>query len=77
MLNKPWMLTVPGALMLSAAPAWAVDLRDAVQSALASNPEIRQAVSNRGATEEELQQGKGRYYPVISVAGLSGRRGPS
>ena len=72
MLNKPWMLTVPGALMLCAAPAWAVDLRDAVQSALASNPEIRQAVSNRGATEEELQQGKGRYYPVISVQGSAG-----
>lgn len=72
MLNKSWMLTVPGALMLCAAPAWAVDLRDAVQSALSTNPEIRQAVSNRAATEEELQQGKGRYYPVISVQGSAG-----
>ena len=59
MSKKSWMLTVPGALLLSASPAWAVDLRDAVQSALATNPEIRQAVSNRAATEQELQQGKG------------------
>ena len=48
-----WMLTIPGALILSASPAWGVDLREAVQSALATNPEIRQAVSNRAATEED------------------------
>jgi adhesin transport system outer membrane protein len=66
------MLTIPGALLLSAAPAWAVDLRDAVQSALGTNPEIRQAVSNRAATQEELQQGKGQYYPRISVEGSAG-----
>src|SRR5690348_5120647 len=74
MSKKSWMLTVPGALLLSASPAWAVDLRDAVQSALATNPEIRQAVSNRAATEEELQQGKGLYYPRISVEGSAGVR---
>lgn len=72
MSNKFWKLTIPGALLLSTSPAWAVDLRDAVQSALATNPEIRQAVSNRGATEEELQQGKGLYYPTISVEGSAG-----
>ena len=72
MSNKSWMLTIPGALLLSASPAWAVDLREAVQSALGTNPEIRQAVSNRAATEEELQQGKGFYYPRISVEGSAG-----
>jgi len=66
------MLTIPGALLLSASPGWAVDLREAVQSALSTNPQIRQAVSNRAATEEELQQGKGRYYPTISVQGSAG-----
>jgi adhesin transport system outer membrane protein len=66
------MLTIPGALLLSAAPAWAVDLREAVQSALATNPQIRQAVSNRAATEEELEQGKGLYYPNVSVQGSAG-----
>ena len=74
MSNKSWMLTIPGTLLLSAAPAWAVDLRDAVQSALTTNPEIRQAVSNRAATEEELEQGKGLNYPRISVEGSAGVR---
>jgi outer membrane protein, adhesin transport system len=74
MSKKLWMLTVPGALLLSASPAWAVDLRDAVQSALTTNPEIRQAVSNRAATEQELEQGKGLYYPRISVEGSAGVR---
>jgi adhesin transport system outer membrane protein len=73
-MKKSWMLTIPGALLLSATPAWAVDLREAVQSALATNPEIRQAVSNRAATEEELEQGKGLYYPRISVEGSAGVR---
>jgi adhesin transport system outer membrane protein len=66
------MLTIPGALLLCAAPAWAVDLREAVQSALSTNPQIRQAVSNRAATEEELEQGKGLRYPTISVQGSAG-----
>ena len=72
MSNKSWMLTIPGALLLSAAPAWAVDLREAVQSAISDNPEIRQAVSNRAATEEELQQGRGQYYPRVSVEASAG-----
>src|SRR3954447_4905803 len=72
MSNKSWMLTIPGVLLLSASPAWAVDLREAVQSALGTNPEIRQTVSNRAATEEELQQGRGFYYPRISVEGSAG-----
>ena len=72
MSKKSWMLTIPGALVLCAAPAWAVDLREAVQSALATNPQIRQAVSNRAATEEELEQGRGLYYPNVSVQGSAG-----
>jgi len=74
MSNKFWKLTVPGALVLSTSPAFAVDLRDAVQSALQTNPEIRQAVSNRAATQEELNQGKGLWYPRISVEGSAGVR---
>jgi adhesin transport system outer membrane protein len=74
MSKKSWMLTIPGALILSASPAWGVDLREAVQSALATNPQIRQAVSNRAATQQELEQGKGLYYPRISVEGSAGVR---
>jgi adhesin transport system outer membrane protein len=72
MLNKGWMIAAPGALLLCASPVWAVDLRQAIQSALQTNPQIRQAVSNRAATEEELRQGKGLYYPTISVEGSAG-----
>ena len=63
MSNKSWMLTIPGALLLCASPALAVDLREAVQSALTTNPEIRQAVSNRAATEEE----RSRAGPLLSA----------
>src|SRR6476659_6777162 len=74
MTMKHWTIIVPGALLLCGTPAFGVELRDAIQSALNTNPEIRQAVSNRAATQEELEQGKGLYYPRISVEGSAGVR---
>src|SRR5689334_4365256 len=74
MTKKHWTIMVPGALLLCGTPAFGVELRDAIQSALNTNPEIRQAVSNRAATEEELEQGKGLWYPRISVEGSAGVR---
>src|SRR4029079_10581869 len=74
MNKKHWTMVVPGALLLCGTPAIAVELRDAVQSALNTNPEIRQAVSNRAATQEERVQGQGAYYPRISVEGSAGVR---
>lgn len=77
---KHWTAIVPGAALLSASPALAIDLRDAIQSALTTNPEIRQAVSNRAATEEERVQGQGLYYPRISVetsAGIESLKNPT
>ena len=74
MIKKHWTMVGPGALLLSATPAFGVELRDAVQSALTPNPEIRQAVSNRAATEEERVQGQGLYYPRVSVEGSAGVR---
>jgi len=74
MIKKHWTMVVPGALLLSATPAFGVELKDAVQSALTTNPEIRQAVSNRAATEEERVQGQGLYYPRVSVEGSAGVR---
>ncbi|MGH6729468.1 MAG: TolC family protein, partial [Sphingomicrobium sp.] len=67
-------MIVPGAVLLSASPAFGVELRDAVQAALNSNPDIRQAVANRLATQEERVQGQGAYYPRISVEGSAGVR---
>ena len=74
MKNRHWSIILPGALLLSATPASAIDLREAVQAALTTNPEIRQAVSNRAATQEERVQAQGLYYPRISVEGRAGVR---
>ena len=79
-MKKHWMLVVPGALLLSASPAWAIDLREAVQAALNSNPEIRQAIYNKQATRAERQQGQGLWYPRVSVetsAGVRSLKNPS
>ncbi len=67
-------MIVPGAVLLCATPAFAVDLREAVQAALNSNPEIRQAVHNKIATREERKQAQGLWYPRISVEGSAGLR---
>ncbi|WP_324809361.1 TolC family outer membrane protein [Sphingomonas sp. LY29] len=73
MTRKHWTLIVPGAL-LCASPVYAVDLRDAVQAALTSNPEIRQAVANKAATREERRQAEGLWLPRVSVEASAGVR---
>src|SRR5690242_21501790 len=74
MKKKHWTIIVPGAVLLCATPVFGVELRDAVQSALNTNPEIRQAVANKAATQEERVQGQGLYYPRVSVEGSAGVR---
>ncbi len=74
MKRKHWTLIVPGAVLMCASPAFAVDLREAVQAALNTNPEIRQAVHNKLATKEERKQAEGLWYPRISVEGSAGVR---
>ena len=58
-MKKHWTLMIPGALLLCATPAAAIELRDAVQAALQTNPEIRQAIHNKEATLREREQAKG------------------
>ena len=74
MIRKHWTLIVPGAVLLCATPALAVDLREAVQAALNSNPEIRQAVANKAATQAERRQAEGLWLPRISVEASAGIR---
>ena len=74
MTKKHWTLIVPGAVLLCTVPVQAAELRDAVQSALNTNPSIRQAVANRAATQEERVQAQGLWYPRISVEGSAGVR---
>jgi adhesin transport system outer membrane protein len=79
-MKNHWTLVVPGALMLCASPAWATDLREAVQAALNTNPEIRQAIYNKEATRSERRQAQGLWYPRVSVeasAGIRGLKNPS
>ena len=74
MIKKHWTLIVPGAVLLCTVPVQAAELRDAVQSALNTNPSIRQAVANRAATMEERVQAQGLWYPRVSVEGSAGVR---
>ena len=73
-MKKHWTLIIPGALLLCASPATAIELRDAVQAALQTNPEIRQAIHNKEATQKERRQAEGLWYPRISVETSAGVR---
>ncbi len=79
-MKKHLTLLIPGALLLAAAPATAIDLREAVQAALNTNPEIRQAIHNKQATRSERKQAEGLWLPRVSVeasAGVRELRNPS
>ena len=73
-MKKHWTLMIPGALLLCATPATAIELRDAVQAALQTNPEIRQAIHNKEATQKERRQAEGLWYPRVSVEASAGAR---
>ena len=72
-MKKHWMM-IPGALLLCATPAAGIELRDAVQAALQTNPEIRQAVHNKEATLREREQAEGLWLPRVSVEASAGVR---
>lgn len=61
-------------LLLDPSGARALTLEDAVQEALASNPEILKAAENREATEFELRQARGLYLPTIDLESSVGSR---
>jgi len=73
-MKKHWTVMIPGALLLCATPAAGIELRDAVQAALQTNPEIRQAVHNKEATMREREQAQGLWLPRISVEASAGIR---
>lgn len=60
------------ALVVSSGSASAMSLRDAVQVALESNPEIGQAEQNREAIEFELRQALGLYMPRVDLEASAG-----
>lgn len=75
--RKSRAAALPATLILSmifSGQAQAIDLREAVQTAIATNPEIRQAVSNREAIDFERKQAQGLYGPRFSVETSAGVR---
>ena len=60
------------ALVASSGAVSAMSLRDAVQVALESNPEIGQAEQNREAIEFELRQALGLYMPRLDLEATTG-----
>lgn len=47
-------------------------MQEAVQTTLATNPEIAAIRSNRRAVEQELRQARGLYYPSVDLRGTFG-----
>lgn len=54
--------------------AEAMTLREALQIAMESNPEIGQSIENREAIEFELRQARGLYLPSVDVEASTGVR---
>jgi adhesin transport system outer membrane protein len=74
---KRWAVALPSALILSAAAAgqaYAVDMRDAIEAAIASNPQINQAEQNKQAIEFERKQAQGLYLPRVNLEVSGGAR---
>lgn len=57
---------------IMAVPSFGMSLRDAVNLALTSNPEIGAAVQNQEAVEFELRQALGLYAPRVDIEGSVG-----
>ncbi len=63
-----------GLMSMSMMPASALTLKEAVDEALKSNPEILQSVQNREAVEFELRQARGLYLPTLDLVASAGSR---
>lgn len=65
-------LFLSGAALLAPVSANAMNLHDAVQIALESNPQIGQAIQNHDATGFELRQAMGLYAPRVDLEASTG-----
>jgi outer membrane protein, adhesin transport system len=59
-------------VLSAAAGASAMPLREAVERAVTTNPQIGEAAANREATEFELDQARGGYLPSIDLEARAG-----
>lgn len=66
------VLLLSGVSLAFAGSAGAMGLREAVQLAMDSNPEIGQAIQNHDATGFELRQAEGLYAPRVDLEASAG-----
>ncbi len=67
---KQGLLAASGALALSAfaaGPAGAIELKEAIQIAVDSNPQVNQAIQDKQAIEFERKQAQGLYLPRLDA----------
>ena len=62
------VVTLPMCTAISAA-AVADSMKDAVQFAISTHPDVKEAAANRRATQAELREAQGLYYPRLDVSG--------
>src|SRR5262245_12619135 len=60
------------ALPLAAVPAAAMSLKEAVELAITTNPDVGSVSNNRRAIDEELRQGRALYLPQIDLRAATG-----
>ena len=60
------------ALPLWAGPAQSMTLKEAVEIAINTNPEVGSVSNNRRAIDEELRQGRALYLPQIDIRAATG-----
>jgi adhesin transport system outer membrane protein len=73
--KRRWAYSVSGAILFAAAlapAANALDLKDAVQAAVSSNPEIQTAIQDKQAIEFERKQAQGLYLPRADLEASAG-----
>ena len=72
-----WAAALPGALLLSTASfgvAHALDLKEAIQVAVQTNPQISEATQDQQAIEFERKQAQGQYLPRVNLEASAGAR---
>lgn len=65
-------LLTSAALLVGSGAADAASIRDTVQAALDTNPEITVVQADRRAVDQELRQARALYYPSIDLRGAIG-----
>jgi adhesin transport system outer membrane protein len=72
-----WAAALPSAVLLTAASfsvAHALDLKEAIQVAVQTNPQISEATQDMQAIEFERKQAQGQYLPRVNLEASAGAR---